>query len=116
MPRPFFETLRELRKGKTLEDLTAALADLVTAVQTTGKGGEIILRLRIRPPRPGSIAYITIEDELVTKLPKADRGDTVFFPLAFTVSSSSFMLSPSTSGTPLLGDLAGLGVHVVRHR
>lgn len=82
MPRPFFETLRELRKGKTLEDLTFALSEMVTAVQSTGKGGEIVLRLRIRPPRKGSLSYITIEDEVVTKAPRADRGDTVFFPLA----------------------------------
>ena len=82
MPRPFFETLRELRKGQTLEDLTEALAEIVSAVQETGKAGEITLRLRVRPPRPGARSYLTIEDQVSSKIPRADRGDTVFFPLA----------------------------------
>lgn len=100
MPRPFLETLRELRKGQTLEDLTNALAEMVGAVQTTGKGGEITLRLRIRPPRPGSVSYITIEDQVVTKIPRADRGDTVFFPLA---DGSLSRQDPSQLGLQLSG-------------
>jgi len=82
MTRPFFDTLRELRKGRTHEELSTALAAMVTAVQDTGKSGEITLKLKIRPPRKGSITYITIEDEITSKLPRADRDDTVFFPLA----------------------------------
>lgn len=82
MPRPFFETLRDLRKGKTLEELSEALSAMVSAVQTTGKHGEIVLKLRVRPPRKGSVSYITIEDEIVAKAPRADRDDTIFFALA----------------------------------
>ena len=82
MPRPFFETLRELRKGKTLEELSDALAEVVAAVQTTGKAGEVVLKLKVRPPRQGAVSYVTIEDEIGTKLPRANRDDTVFFALA----------------------------------
>lgn len=81
MPRPFFETLRELRAGRTLEDLQDALTEAVQAVADTGKHAEIKLTLRVRPPRKGSAAYVTIEDDVTVKLPKRDRGDTVFFPL-----------------------------------
>ena len=49
MSRPFFETLRELRAGKTLEDLSESLSELVTAVTTTGRPGEfdpeVVLRV-----------------------------------------------------------------------
>lgn len=82
MARPFFETLRELRAGRTLEDLTDELTLLVSAVRSTGKGGELRLILKIKPPKSGVISYLTIEDQIVTKTPKLDRADTVFFPTA----------------------------------
>jgi hypothetical protein len=44
MPRPFFETLRELRAGRTLEDLAEELAAVVQAVRNTGKSGELTLK------------------------------------------------------------------------
>lgn len=82
MSRPFFETLRELRAGKTLEDLSESLSELVTAVTTTGKAGELILKLKVRPPKKIGGSYVTVEDDVSVKTPKRDRGDTVFFPLA----------------------------------
>jgi hypothetical protein len=84
MPRPFFETLRELRGGTTLEELGNALADVVSAVEATGKPGTLVLKLTVRPPRKGSAtaSYLTIEDDVTTKVPRRDREDTVFFPLA----------------------------------
>ena len=80
MPRPFFETLRELRSGRTLEDLGAELAAIVQAVKDTGKGGELVLKLKVKPPKNGAISYLMIEDAISSKVPKLDRGDTVFFP------------------------------------
>jgi hypothetical protein len=80
MARPFFDTLRELRAGRTHEELTSALAEVLSAVRAAGKPGEVILRLKLRPPKKGGLAYITIEDDVTVKVPKQDRGDTVFFP------------------------------------
>lgn len=84
MPRPFFETLRDLRGGRTLEELGEQLQELVGQVKATGKGGELHLKLRFKPPRKGGVNYITVEDDITTKIPtkipKNDRGDTVFFP------------------------------------
>lgn len=82
MARPFFETLRELRAGRTLEDLGSELALLISAIKATGKSGELTLKLKIKPPKHGSMSYLTIEDQIVTKTPKLDTGDTVFFPTA----------------------------------
>ena len=82
MPRPFFETLRELRAGRTLEDLGAELTKLIVAVKAAGKSGELTLKLKIKPPKNGTISYLTIEDQISVKEPKLDRGDTVFFPTA----------------------------------
>lgn len=82
MARPFFDTLRELRAGRTHDELTSALAEVLSAVRAAGKPGEVILRLKLRPPKKGGLAYVTIEDDVTVKVPKQDRGDTVFFPTA----------------------------------
>ena len=79
MPRPFFETLRELRSGRTLEDLAAEVAQIVAAVRTTGKSGELTLKLKFKPPKQGSAQYLTVEDSIAAKLPKLDHADTLFF-------------------------------------
>lgn len=82
MPRPFFETLRELRSGKTNDDLADNLASILEAVRKTGKSGELTLKLKVKPPRAGAGNYIMIEDSIAAKVPKLDHGDTVFFHTA----------------------------------
>jgi hypothetical protein len=82
MARPFFETLRELRMGRTLEDLSDELAKALVAVKSTGKAATLTLKLKIKPPKSGVVSYVTIEDDIDTKIPKLDRGDTVFYPTA----------------------------------
>lgn len=82
MPRPFLDVLRELRAGRTHDDLTDALAEIQRAVVATGRPGEVRLTLKMRPPKKGGLAYVTIEDDVQVKLPRQDRGDTVFFPTA----------------------------------
>ena len=100
MPRPFFETLRELRSGRTLEDLGDELSVLIAAVRATGKSGELTLKLKIKPPKSGAISYLTIEDQISTKTPKLDRGDTVFFP---TADNGLSRQDPSQSELPFRG-------------
>ncbi len=82
MAGKFFSTLRDLRAGATLDDLDSAIAEVVSAVKATRKAGEITLKLKIRPPKKSSAMYLTVEDEVITKVPKHDRADTIFFPLA----------------------------------
>lgn len=84
MAKGFFETLRELRGGATIEELGDKLAEVVKAVRETGASGEVKLTLKVKPPkrRAGTAQYLTIEDEVTFKMPQPDRGDTVFFPLA----------------------------------
>ena len=79
MPRPFMETLRELRGGRTLEDLAENVAEIVKAVRATGKSGELTLKLKFKPPKAGGASYLMVEDSIAAKVPKLDHGDTVFF-------------------------------------
>jgi hypothetical protein len=79
MARPFLETLRELRAGRTMDDLAENLAAIVTAVRATGKSGRLQLTLVVKPPKAGGASYLMVEDSILTKIPKLDHGDTVFF-------------------------------------
>ena len=77
MPRPFMETLRELRGGRTLEDLAENVAEIVKAVRATGKSGELTLKLKFKPPKAGGASYLMVEDSIAAKVPKLDHGDRV---------------------------------------
>lgn len=82
MAGKFFSTLRDLRAGSTLDDLDSAVSEVVAAVKATRKVGEITLKLKIRPPKKSSATYLTVDDEVTTKVPKHDRADTIFFALS----------------------------------
>lgn len=82
MAGKFFTTLRDLRAGETLSELDGAIAEVVSAVKATGKAGEVILKIKVRPPKKSSGVYLTVEDDVTVKVPKQDRADTIFFPTA----------------------------------
>jgi hypothetical protein len=73
------ETLRELRGGRTLEDLADNVAEIVRAVRATGKTGELTIKLKFKPPKAGGASYLMVEDSFKATVPKLDHGDTVFF-------------------------------------
>lgn len=74
--RPFTDVLGELAAGQTLDDLTDALSEIVTAVKATGKPGEVTLKLTVRPNGAHGVA---IQDRIAARAPKEDRGETLFF-------------------------------------
>lgn len=77
--RPFVDTLRELRNGHTLDDLAEQLNDLVRAVRTTGKGGEITLSIKVNPASKGDTDTLMLNDTIKVKSPELDRASTLFF-------------------------------------
>ena len=79
MARPFLNTLADVRAGGAVEDLDASLADVVQAVRNTGKTGELTLKLTIKPASKGDIVTLFVDADIKTKLPRLDKGSTVFF-------------------------------------
>ena len=79
MPRPFINTLAEVRAGGAIDDLDADLAALVAAVRHTGKSGELTLKITVKPASKGDIVTLMVTDDIKTKLPRLDKGATVFF-------------------------------------
>lgn len=77
--RPFFDTLRELRSGKTLDELAIALRDVVEMVDNTDKAGSITLQINIKPATANSGGMMILTDKVTVKKPEFDRGGTFMY-------------------------------------
>jgi hypothetical protein len=77
--KPFIDTLRALRDGQTEDDLANELNALVEAVATTGKKGTLTLTITVQKISKNSEQLVLVDD-VKTKLPKADRGASIFWP------------------------------------
>lgn len=77
--KSFFDTLKTLRKGKTVAELDDAMGELVEKVKRTGRPGELTLKIKVKPLGKGEVDQVNIEDDVVMKLPKFERGVTMFF-------------------------------------
>lgn len=76
--RSFLAVIADLRAGRTMDEATEQLGKLIMAVEQTGKGGEMLLRIKVKPAAKDS-SLITITDEIATKEPKMDRAPTLMF-------------------------------------
>jgi hypothetical protein len=74
--RLFTDTISQLRYGTLLDELTSELNTLVTKCESTGKAGELVLKIKLKP---GSGGQIEVSDDLVVKSPKEPRGTTIMF-------------------------------------
>jgi len=80
MKETFSTTLRELRGGVALLDLSEALADLVVAVRSTGMKGALMLKISVAPAsKGGDNDTLILEDEVIVRRPKAQKGATILF-------------------------------------
>lgn len=76
--RPFSDFIREQNRGRTHDELSDGLRDLVARVEDTGKKGTISLVITVEPLK-GNEACLTVSDEIKLKLPEHDRGSSIFF-------------------------------------
>lgn len=76
--RPFGDWLREQNRGRTHDELSDALFDLVARVKDTGKKGTLTLVINVEPLK-GQEDMLTVSDEIKLKLPEHDRGASIFY-------------------------------------
>jgi hypothetical protein len=98
-PRDFALFLMEHAKGRSHDDLSAALRALVLAVAETGKPGKLTYTLSIRPQAKVEGAVL-IADTIKSTLPEFDRPESIFFA---TDSGDLARTDPRQSS--LFGDL-----------
>lgn len=68
--RPFTEFLAEQRNGVLAMEMSAALNELVQAVETTGKPGTLTLKLTVKQPKDKQGAVL-VSDLLTLKSPES---------------------------------------------
>ena len=76
MTRPFTDVLGDLERGGTACDLTEALTEVVSAVQATGKKGQVKFPVDIKPNGPNSVELLA---NIAKKVPEHDRPRTMMF-------------------------------------
>lgn len=79
--RPAIETLRELDGAKFLDKLAIAIHDATESVAAFDKKATISITVTVAPFTKSKLAepVITIEAEIVTKLPKPDAQQALFY-------------------------------------
>lgn len=76
--RPFADWLREQSTGRTHNDLSEALHDLLAAVAETGKAGTLTLVIKAKPMQ-GDMRAVVIVDDIKLAPPQPDRKANIFF-------------------------------------
>lgn len=72
------DILREYRRGAAVNLATALLAEVVRAVDETGKPGEVTIKLKVKPSEHGS-AEKTLLATVTSKKPIPEMQPAVFF-------------------------------------
>lgn len=76
--RPITDILREYRNGRAAAVATQELAELIRAVDLTGKTGEMTITIKVKPEKGGG-SQKTLGIGVKTKVPKMDIPEAVFF-------------------------------------
>lgn len=77
--RPFAEFIVQTNRGRTHDRLTKALHDLVASVTETGKGGEVLLKVKVAPLKKGASGQLEVSEVVTTKLPQSDAPVSIFW-------------------------------------
>lgn len=76
--RPITDVLRDIRKGRVVDLATDRLAEIVQAVDETGKAGELTIILKVTPEKGGG-SQKTLTAKVKAKIPEADLPEGIFF-------------------------------------
>lgn len=76
-PRQASDMLGQLRFGELQDELTQHIRDMVKAVDGAKKPGTITLKLTFKPGKGGQLEIV---DDMAVKLPKPEKGSSLFFP------------------------------------
>lgn len=79
LPDPsFHDTVDIIRTGQLSAELDTQLAEMIQAVQTTGKPGELTLKIKVKKSKSDQIE---IADVVTCKMPQPERKVTYVFAL-----------------------------------
>jgi len=74
-PRAFAQLITEIESGLLHDDLSRQAQILAAKVHETGRAGELVLKIGLKPEGEA----ITVQAEIVVKPPKEKRRKSIFF-------------------------------------
>ena len=74
----FHDTVDIIRTGQLSAELDTQLAEMIQAVQTTGKPGELTLKIKVKKSKSDQIE---LSDAVIPKMPQPERKATYVFAL-----------------------------------
>jgi hypothetical protein len=77
----FIAFVAALDKGRTATELGQKLQELTAAVENTGRGGTLTLKVTVKPAgtRTTKSGAMLVADEITLKAPKMPRDESIFF-------------------------------------
>ena len=80
MSQGFSIFIQDLADGRVHAELTEKVNELISRVCETGKGGELNLKIKIKPAtRSEHVEKVVIADTITMKLPQHERGEDFFY-------------------------------------
>ncbi len=76
--RPITDVLRDIRRGRAVDQATRLLAEIVRAVDETHKPGELTIKIKVKPDKDGGSGK-TLVCEVKAKKPEIDIPEAIFF-------------------------------------
>lgn len=73
----FSNVIAQIDGGMFEEELEGELRSLLEAISGTGKGGEVTIKIKVKPKK--SHGAVEITGDVKTKLPEPERLSSVFF-------------------------------------
>lgn len=75
------DVLKQIRNGNLVYEMNQEIEAVVQAVRETRKGGELTLKVKIKPLKAGSDA-LDVDAEVSARIPKPPRPVSIFYPTA----------------------------------
>ena len=76
--RPFADFIREHGHGRTHDELSEGMRDLIQKVKDTGRKGSVTLKITAEPMKKDD-RMVVVSDSLKLRLPEHDRPAAVWF-------------------------------------
>lgn len=77
-PKPFATFLIEHARGRSHDELSRRLQELLAAIEETGKAGSLTYKLTVKP-EPKADHAVVVSDEIKATFPKHERPASIFF-------------------------------------
>jgi len=78
MARLFTDVIRDIAGGELVDEATTAINNLVSAVDETGKGGSLTIKISVKPNGRGG--GMNVGYDVAAKLPQGEKLTSVMWP------------------------------------